>query len=137
MITKIVIICTILGLLNSRLCAQQNPEPIEKIDYAAQVEKYRKMRNGGAVLTVLGSVLTVVGTVTFYNSMNLFEESSESGMETGAICALAGYASLGAGIPLWIVGGVQHKKYSAKLQQISVRINATPQSQGLTLTYRF
>jgi hypothetical protein len=38
---------------------------------------------------------------------------------------------------LWIVGGVQQKKYSAKPQQLRVRINATPQNQGLTLTYRF
>jgi hypothetical protein len=56
---------------------------------------------------------------------------------TGAVLFVGGCVSLGVGIPLWIVGGVQQKKYSAKPQQLSVRINATPQNQGLTLTYRF
>jgi len=52
------------------------------------------------------------------------------------VCIIAGYACLGAGLPLWIVGGINHKKYS-KLRDLSINLNATPQSQGLTLTYRF
>jgi hypothetical protein len=137
MTTKLVIICTVLGLLNSRLYAQQNTQAIEKVDYAAKVEKYRKMKSGGAALTVIGSVLVVAGMATMINSMEDLYETDDTKATNGAICALVGYASLGAGIPLWIVGGVQHKKYSAKLKQVSVKINATPQSQGLTLTYRF
>jgi hypothetical protein len=133
MITKFVIICTVLGLLNSRLYAQQNTETIEKVDYAAQAEKYRKMKNVGTALTVVGSVLFVSGLVTMHNATDLYDGI----FGTGAVLFVGGCVSLGVGIPLWIVGGVQQKKYSAKPQQLSVRINATPQNQGLTLTYRF
>ena len=133
MTTKLVIICTVLGLLNSRLYVQQNTEAIEKVDYAAQVEKYRKMKNVGTALTVVGSVLFVSGLVTMYNATDVYDGI----LGTGAVLFVGGCVSLGAGIPLWIVGGVQQKKYSAKPQQLSVRINATPQNQGLTLTYRF
>ena len=134
MTRKIVIICIVLTVLNGQLYAQQNTASIEKTEYAAKVEKYRKMKSGGTVLTVIGSVLVVVGMVTIVTSMY---ETDDTETTNGAICALLGYGSLGAGIPLWIVGGVQHKKYSAKFQQVSVKINATPQSHGLTLTYRF
>ncbi len=125
-------------LLSGYTYAQQKTEVVEKIDYLEKVEKYRKMRGTGATLTVIGSILAVVGTSTMVNNMDLFtDEDNSSKYVTGMFCALAGYGMLGAGVPLWIVGGVQHKKYSAKAQELSVKINATPQSQGLTLSFRF
>ena len=48
-----------------------------------------------------------------------------------------GVASLGAGIPLWIVGGHSVRKYERKFESVSFGLNLTPQKAGLTLTYRF
>ena len=139
---KIIILCTIIGLFAGRIYAQQNvpqeSQKLEKLDYIQKVEKYRKMRGAGAALTVVGSILSIAGTVTAINNMDIWvDDDNDSAYAAGTICALAGYGMLGAGIPLWIVGGVQHKKYSTKLQGLSIKVNATPQAQGLTLTYRF
>jgi hypothetical protein len=136
--TKIVIVCIVLGLSNGHIHAQQKPAATENIDYVAQVEKYRKMKTGGAVLTVVGSVLAVAGMVMVINSMepDSWDDSTESDVTGGAVCVVAGYAALGTGIPLWIVGAAKHKKYSTQLQQVSMKVYAMPQSQGLTFTLR-
>ena len=141
MTQKAVLLSMILGLISHLALAQQNtPQNSEslKFDYVGKIEKYRKMRGAGAALTVIGSILSVAGTVTAMNNMDLFtDDNNDSALAAGTVCALAGYGMLGAGIPLWIVGGVQHKKYSTKLQGLSVKIHANPQSQGLTLSFRF
>ena len=124
------------GLLTGRVYAQQKTEVPVKIDYIKKVETYRKMRNSGTVLTVVGSVLAVAGTVKMSNLKNEGKYPYETTFTNGSVCIIAGYACLGAGLPLWIVGGINHKKYS-KLRDLSINLNATPQSQGLTLTYRF
>jgi len=140
MTRKTIILCILVALIGQHAVAQQNPPQDSqslKLDYVGKIEKYRKMRGAGAALTVIGSILTVAGTVTVMNNMDLFSDGDDSAYVTGAVCALAGYGMLGAGIPLWIVGGVQHKKYSTKLQELSIKIDATSQSQGLTLRFRF
>jgi hypothetical protein len=140
MTRKIVILCMVIGFINQLAFAQpgtqQNSHSL-KLDYVAKVEKYRKMRGAGAALTVVGSILSIAGTVTAVNNMYIFDESQNSAYVAGTVCALAGYGMLGAGIPLWIVGGVQHKKYSTKLQELSVKINSAGPAPGLTLRYRF
>jgi hypothetical protein len=140
MTRKIIILCVAIGLTDQLAYAQpstqQNSQNL-KLDYVAKVEKYRKMRGAGAALTVVGSILSIAGTVTALNNMDLFDESNDSAYVAGTACALAGYGMLGAGIPLWIVGGVQHKKYSTKLQELSVKINSAGPAPGLTLRYRF
>jgi len=139
---KTIIPCMLVCLIGQLAFAQQNtPQNSQslKVDYTLKVEKYRKMRGAGAALTIIGSILSVAGTVKAMNSMDdlFMDNGDDSAYATGAVCALAGYGMLGAGIPLWIVGGVQRKKYSTKLQELSVKINAAPQSQGLTLSFRF
>ena len=133
---RIVILCSILALMTGRAFAQNT----NNLDYIKKVEKFRRMRNAGAGLTVVGSVLLVVGTVTVINSSvdELFYTESKT-TDAGVASMVAGQICLGAGIPLWIVGANNHKKYS-KLAQghgLNVKINATPQSRGLTFTYRF
>lgn len=141
MASKIPALITFVALVTVGAQAQQNPQPnsqaMGNIDTFEKVEKYRKMRGAGATLTVVGSVLAIVGMVNLVNSMDVWEGSSESEVTTGTVCTLAGYGMLGAGIPLWIVGGVQHKKYSTQAQQLSIKVSATPQAQGLTLSFRF
>lgn len=142
MAKKITILCTIIVLLAGRIYAQQtmpqNSPEMTKLDYVQKVEKYRKMRGAGAVLTVVGSICAIAGVATMMNSIDeSLYTTDDSDWVKGTGLALVGYGSLGAGIPLWIVGGVQHKKYNTKLQELSVKINTSPQHQGLTLTYRF
>jgi hypothetical protein len=134
MTIRIVLLCCILGMLTGRTFAQNS----NNIDYAKKVEKNRRMKIAGTTLTVLGSVLFVAGTITILNSTaeDLFYTESKS-TDAGVACFFAGNIALAGGIPLWIIGANNQKKYSKLAQQVNVKINATPRSQGLTLTYRF
>ena len=112
----------------------------DKLFNAGKVEKYRKLKNTGATLTVVGGVLFVVGvsmllnsTTTYYNG----QTSSSSNAGTGAIAYVLGVAGLGTGIPLWIVGAHQQRKYTKKLEGVTLRFNLHPQGQGITFAYRF
>lgn len=107
-----------------------------KLFYAAKAEKYRKMKSTGTTLTVLGGVLYVVGYATLSNATT-YSSGSSNNVGTGVVAYLLGVAGLGAGIPLWIVGGHQHRKYNKKLEGLSFRFNMNPQRKGLTLAYRF
>ena len=87
-------------------------------------------------VTVLGGVLYVVGYATLSNATT-YSSGSSNNVGTGVVAYLLGVAGLGAGIPLWIVGGHQHRKYNKKLEGLSFRFNMNPQRKGLTLAYRF
>ncbi len=136
MTRKIIILFTMVYLLTGRMYAQQKTEVPVMIDYMQKVETYRKMRNAGTVLTAVGSVLAVAGTLKMSNLKSEGKYPNETTFTNGSVCIIAGYMCLGAGLPLWIVGGINHKKYS-KLRGLSIKLNANPQAQGLTLTYRF
>src|SRR5688572_3023181 len=98
---KILVLCTILGMLSERTFAQNSGN----IDYVKKVEKYRRMKIAGTTLTVLGSVLFVVGSITIINSSSeyLFYEESKS-TDAGVACFFAGQVALIGGIPLWTIG---------------------------------
>ena len=134
MTIRIVLLCCILGMLTEHTFAQNS----SNIDYVKKVEKYRRMKIAGASLTVLGSVLFVVGTVTIYNSTveDLFYTESKS-TDAGVACFFAGNVALAGGIPLWIIGANNQNKYSKLAQKVNVRINASPKQSTLSLTYRF
>ncbi len=94
------------------------------------------MKNGGATLTVLGGILFVVGSVTVYNSTS-FLGGGNGNAEAGAGAILFGVIGLGSGIPLWIVGAHNQRKYKAKLESITIQPTISARGTGLTLTYRF
>ena len=132
------IICllfTIVMLATTQSNGQQSPE---NLDYINKIEKYRKMKNTGATLTVLGGVLVAIGAAVMYNSSYDWWTGEETGnRQAGALCTVFGIAGLGSGIPLWAVGAHNQRKYTEKLQGLSVKINANSRSSGLTLSYRF
>lgn len=137
---KFVLISLFFCSLAFQALAQYDPD---KMFLLQKSEKYRRMKNTGATLTVVGTVLTVVGIVTLVNNVeetvpgsNQYSGNNEKAA-TGAIMWLVGVGGLGAGIPLWAVGAHNHKKYSQKLNAVSIRFNATPQRAGLTLAYKF
>jgi len=126
---------SLLFLITIQSFAQENPN---KLPDLAKMEKYRKMKNTGVALTALGSVLVVVGFVTMNNSTyNIWTGEETGNFDAGAVTFLIGAGGLGSGIPLWIVGAHNQRKYKNKVEGISVRLNSNPQSRGLTLTYRF
>lgn len=134
---KTIVLLVFLFSISAHCYAQVDQQ---KLLYVQKSEKYRKMKNTGRILTVLGSVLFVTSIVTAVNSVNTTTTGTSTQTSNGEYAPwayLGGVAGLGAGIPLWIVGGYQQRKYEAKLQNLSVRINAAPQNRGLTLTYRF
>lgn len=137
---KPLVIVTLLLLLSSKIFAQQD----DKTFYIEKSEKYRRMRNTGQVLTVTGGLVFIIGVVTLSNSSIDTNSNGYSSTTTtvgnpaqGAAEVFVGFAALGAGIPLWIVGGHSHRKYEHKLQMLTLQPYTLPQQRGLTLCYRF
>jgi hypothetical protein len=122
--------------------AQHDPD---KLFYFAKAEKYRRMKNAGTALTIGGSILTIVGIVTLVNSKDSDRTVGSTvpnvddtrNLVIGGVAYLMGVGSLGAGIPLWIVGARNERKYNRKLEDISVKFHVDPQRSGLTFTCRF
>ena len=109
----------------------------EKFFYVQKIEKYRKMKNTGRLITIAGGILFVTGIVTLTNSSTYNSSNSANNIQTGVLAYVFGIAGLGAGIPLWIVGGHSQSKYEEKLMIISGNFNINPHQSGLTLTCRF
>ena len=125
-------------MFTGKATAQQNTgtdftKETLRIDYLQKVEKHRKMKNAGTGLIVVGSILLGTGT-------GLMVKSAVDGSDddiAGGVCLIAGNVGLGAGIPLRIIGSRNLKRYTKQLEQLTVRVNCTPQTRGLTFTYRF
>lgn len=137
---KFIIYTILVCCLASEALAQEQ----DKILYELKAEKYKRMKNTGAALTVGGGVLAIVGivvgsnssvTTTSYGGGPTDTESTGSlGFSVAAF--LIGGASVGVGVPLWIVGSKSEKKYTQKLENLSVKMNVRPGTKGLTLVYR-
>lgn len=121
--------------------SQQDPE---KRLYFEKAEKYRRMKNTGTTLTVLGTTLSIIGIAVLLNSSETTTYNGSSthtttsgNPESGAAAYLIGTACVGAGIPLWIVGGINQGRYRRKYESVTVGASIVPQRPGLTLRYRF
>lgn len=138
---KILLLLVFLSFTAINTFAQINAE---KLLYLEKSEKYRKMRNAGTILSIGGTVLVVAGmatilnaaeeTNTYYGTASTVDEDK---LAKGVIMYVAGIASTGAGVPLWIVGGINHARYNRKFQQLSANVIFSPRTSGLRLTYRF
>ena len=120
-------------------CAAQIDE--DKALYIQKAEKYRRMKNTGQVLTFGGSVMMVVGVVMLSNletTTNSYGQSTTTGNVGGGIAMyLLGGCAVGAGVPLWIVGGINKGRYERKLQSVSLTMNVSPRNNGVGIRYRF
>lgn len=138
---KLLILLGLLIVMTSNCFGQYDND---KLFYVLKSEKYRRMKNTGAILTIGGGILTVVGLSTLMNAT--VTTTSYGGGQTqtsttgnpvgGAIVYLLGVAGLGSGIPLWIVGRHAERKYNRKFETISIRVNLNQQRTDLTLTCR-
>lgn len=124
------ILIIIMLLVTTHSIAQLSPN---NQNYHYQLEQARKMKSGGATLTVLGGILMIAGGLTVRSSIR----TGEANGETGAICYILGIGGIASGIPLMAVGASNQKKYNEKLQELSVRFGAGSLPRGLTLSYRF
>jgi hypothetical protein len=139
---KILVFLALLTCSVAQLYAQIDPQ---KSFYLTKSEKYRKMKTTGTVLSVGGTILAVVGIVTLSNYTeevvtNQYGQSqtvTHGNATAGALAYLAGVASIGAGVPLWIVGGISEAKYNRKLEGLTVRLKVNPRSAGIGICYRF
>ena len=137
-------ICTLLLfiLIGTSVVAQDQSD--ETAFYQRKAEKFRKMKNAGTFLTVTGGILLVAGysavansSTNSYYSGGYYQTTTTGNPVGGAVAVLFGHAALGAGIPLWIIGKNNHRKYMEKASGFSLRLNHNRSRTGLTLTYRF
>lgn len=139
---KVLLLITFLSFVIVPSFAQINSE---KLVYLQKVEKYRRMKSTGATLTIGGSVLMVTGLIVLSNSSYEYvdygngntQERTTGNPLAGAVIWIVGNASVGAGIPIWIIGKNNFRKYSNKLESVSIKVNTNPQYSGLTLACKF
>jgi hypothetical protein len=111
----------------------------EKLLYVRKSETYRKVKNTGATLTVLGTISLIVGNVISHNTPDYTGPGKAPSdlHDESLIWKAAGVVCLGSGVPLWIVGAANQKKYETKLENLFVRFQINPKGGGLSLTYHF
>lgn len=138
---KHLVIIIFLLFISAQTFAQIDPD---KALYLTKVEKYHRMKRTGKTLTFAGTALSIVGFVTLLNSSvtttyngSYSQTTTEGNPGAGLAAYLVGSACVGAGVPLWIVGGVNEGRYQRKFDALTVGANVSPRQAGLTLRYRF
>lgn len=139
---RLFLVTCLFFLVSTLAYAQANKN---EVLYSKKVVTFNKMRRIGIVTTILGSVANIVGVITISNSKVItnydaygYPQSVTTGTPlTGLVEVLAGSTALSAGIPLWIIGGINHKKYERKLNGVTLNFNISPAKAGLKFTYRF
>jgi hypothetical protein len=115
----------------------------EKLFYLQKAEKYRRMKNTGATLTVVGAAAFIYGVVVASNSSTTYTYQNgntythtEGNPGMAAACILLGSGGLGAGIPLWIVGNHAEDKYKKKLAGVALNLKFYENNAGLGVSWR-
>jgi hypothetical protein len=110
-------------LVPVRIFAQYNGDTKS---YSAKAQTALETKKAGATITIVGALALATGLIAV-----------NSNLDTGAAIGMGGLVATGIGLPIWIVGSVNHKKYTRKAQAMTVQVKATPHQSGLTFTYRF
>ncbi len=110
-----------------------NPGPlVYSPNPAAEEAKWRRMKAGGAALTIVGGASFITGLA--YWEKAFFHRGDRSGrVETGLVFVLCGAGALGTGIPLYIKGNRGLKKMKNQPQELSFY----PTGTGGRLVYTF
>jgi hypothetical protein len=114
----------------------------EKALYVMKSEKYRRMKNTGAVMMAVGGVMSVVGIVKmsnaeYYTDIYGNQTSDDPQATTGALLFLIGAPVCGGGVVLTIIGSKSMKKYNQKLEGLSLNLKLAPNQSGMALTFKF
>ena len=118
-----VIISILILLLSFSVNAQHNTD---SSSYAKKAQRALATKRFGAGLTLLSTAAFIAGGIITSN-----------GNDDGVGIAMGAMAGTVIGIPIWLIGGANHRKFTRKAQGITIRVKATPRQSGLTLTYRF
>jgi hypothetical protein len=114
--------------------------------YTYKIEHYHKMKSGGQILTFGGSALFAIGLATIISGANSYDNNNntsttDNGLNGtivgGVVMYVAGIGCVGAGVPLWVVGGINQGRYERKLDSLSFKLKVNPQSAGIALCYKF
>ena len=140
---KSTLIILALLVVSANLVAQQQSREL----YQSKIATYTKMKRAGGILTGVGVGLTVVGisvlsNLDYYNTTNSYGQPTSKPSDPGKFAwgvasVVGGIGMMGAGIPLSIIGSIKTKKYSKKLQNVSLKMNLVPNRHSVTLAYRF
>ncbi len=110
----------------------------EQLQFA--LEKAKSKTSTGAVLTVLGTLATVGGTILYVNGLNgiVYDDYGNIQDNTnealgGIFVMCAGMGMLGAGIPIWITGA--NKKEKIELQLLKYQGSASALGVGFKITF--
>lgn len=133
--------CTItvavLLVFTSNSLAQGNPnESIAEYN----LRRCESMRKDGRTLIIVGSIFAITGGVIegiqFHESIYSSDlEEEETNLGPAFLCA--GGFMIGIGIPMNIMGKRGYNYYKSKPPELSVKIESTPASTGVALTFRF
>ena len=93
---------------------------------SVKIKGAEETKRTGATLTILGGAALVAGLVIV-----------NSDLDAGAGIGTAGLVATAIGLPIWIVGSVNHKKYTKRAQALTVRLQGYNYQRGLALNYRF
>ncbi|HEV8514132.1 MAG TPA: hypothetical protein VGQ59_12685 [Cyclobacteriaceae bacterium] len=134
----------LLVAFSTKLVAQYQARPsADMIAYQQKLEKYKRMKTGGIVMIVAGSIATIVGISGISNAHYVTNPytgqrtTNDPQATTGALLVLGGAGLLGGGIPLTIIGSKNVNRYQRKIDGLSLNLNLSPQQQGLVLSYKF
>ena len=122
--TRNSIILAAIMLFTTSVFAQQSPDTTV---YTKKIMQAAETKRTGATITILGGIALVTGM--------LIAQSSD--LNTGAGIGLAGLVTTGIGIPIWIIGGANHRKYTKRAQALTVQLSPDPHQRGLSLKFRF
>lgn len=117
-----IVISILIMLLSFSVNAQHNADSVH---YVKKAQRALATKRFGAGLTLLGTVAFITGAIL------------SDGMDDAFAVSVAAIPVTLIGLPLWAIGGTNHRKYTRKAQGITLRARITPRQSGLTLTYRF
>jgi hypothetical protein len=108
--------------------------PVNNQDYSARLAKSIKMKRVGIGLTLAGSVLLIATPILVASSSSF----NDTPTYVAAGTLVAGTACIVPGLPLAIIGSRKSKKYSQKINSVSLNIGLVPSGQGtLNFSLRF
>ncbi len=139
---KTLTILLLLTVVSVQTFAQQQHKPTsEEMLYLSKITKYKRMKNTGVALTLGGAVLFGVGVSGLSHlttTTNAYGQTTTNGNVAGPLVAyLLGIGGIGAGIPLWIIGGKSQRKYTQKMDNLRMGLSMDNQQTGFSLTYQF
>ncbi|MDR1739289.1 MAG: hypothetical protein LBR45_00830 [Bacteroidales bacterium] len=95
----------------------RHPDLFEQ--YKSRVKKFNNMKISGIVLTSVGIAAAVAGLSVLFVDLHSGFGLFHTGLYLG--CVYSGYALIGAGIPLWVVGTKRPNKIKRKVAEEYLR----------------